>query len=89
MIEFHEDEYFYSPLEEDTLRILLNFLPREAYDQLLYRGNVSVRHYHRFAKHIVAPRIQRDRFRNCRFRIVEAKKDKKETVVLYPLASGG
>lgn len=38
MIEFSEEEYMNSSLEEDAMRILLSFLPREAYDRLLYGG---------------------------------------------------
>lgn len=47
MIVFDESEHYKTPLEEDTLRILLNFLPRDVYDKLLNGGDDLVRINHR------------------------------------------
>lgn len=42
-IEFHEDEYLYSPLSDESLRLIALFVDRETYDKLLYRGNAYAR----------------------------------------------
>lgn len=88
MIEFHEDEYFHSPLEEDTLRILLSFLPREEYDKLLYRSEPYVRYYYRGFTRPLEKRIQLNRIRHSRFRLIEAKEIQKEDRPFLALASG-
>ncbi|WP_171056172.1 hypothetical protein [Paenibacillus sinopodophylli] len=36
-VEFHEDEYLNSPVDDDTLRIVLLLCGQEAKDKLLYK----------------------------------------------------
>lgn len=89
MITLHESEYFNSPLEEDTLRILLSFLPREEYDKLLYGQVAHVRRYFRNPTRRMEKRIQLNRIRYGRVRLIEAAESEETFTPLYPLASGG
>lgn len=81
LIVFDESEYLDSPLDWKTLRIILNFvpdkIPREVYDQLLYRREKHVRLYIGSRLYHLPQRIQRNSFRGCRVRLNEAKKGKK------------
>ena len=89
MIVFDDSEHRQSPIEEDTLRILLNFLPREAYDKLFIRQVRYVRSHNRTSAHAMEKRIQLNRVRNCRLRIIETKSCKETVEAVYPVAVGG
>ena len=88
MIIFDESEYCNSPIEEDTLRILLSFLPRSEYDKLLYRQVTYVRCIDRYYPRHMEKRVQLNRIRNCRIRIIEATKSEEKVETLLTLAAG-
>lgn len=41
MITMHEDEYYTSPLDDETLRIVLLFCGQEVKDKLLYKEDAA------------------------------------------------
>jgi hypothetical protein len=41
MIQFHEDEYLYSPVDDETLLIVLLLCGQEAKDKLLYKEDAA------------------------------------------------
>lgn len=45
MIEFHEDEYLKSAVDDDTLRIVLLLCGQEAKDKLLYKEDAACLNY--------------------------------------------
>lgn len=91
MITFDESEYLHSPLSEDTLRVLLNFvpdiIPREVYDQLLYSGDKYVRVHTRHCKHDIKKRVSAYNSNKHYHPISKAKKvQKKDTRDAAPQA---
>lgn len=88
-IQFHEDEYFYSPLSDEVLRLIALFVDRDTYDKLLYRGATYVRCYFRNPSRRMEKRIQLNRIRYGRVRLIEATQSEETVTPLYPLASGG
>lgn len=64
MIEFDESEHYNTVLEEDAMRILLSFLPRDVYDKLLYAGDRYVRLNHQPSRDAMEIRSHADSARD-------------------------
>lgn len=86
MIVFDESEYYNTALEEDTMRILLSFLPRNTYDKLLYGGEKYVRLDHPSKRGIFTLRPKPYRCRHGAIRAAQNEVCKEADTPLYTMA---
>lgn len=83
MIEFHEDEYYKSPLSDRSLRLVAFLFDKETADKLLYAGDKYVRLDNISRGSILQTRSKSNRSRRSLIRPVQNKENQTPDEAVY------